>query len=76
MTVEMDSVVKRFGDRAVLSNIHLSIQKGEFVAIYGAIVHSNFAHSSSLEHSGNCARISALVLSIASYSSESSANYS
>jgi sulfonate transport system ATP-binding protein len=35
LTVEMDRVVKRFDDRAVLSDIHLSIQNGEFVAIVG-----------------------------------------
>jgi sulfonate transport system ATP-binding protein len=35
LTVEIDRVVKRFDDRAVLSDIHLSIQNGEFVAIVG-----------------------------------------
>ncbi|MEX1031334.1 MAG: ATP-binding cassette domain-containing protein [Paenibacillaceae bacterium] len=33
--VRIDSVVKRFGERAVLNDIHLNIQKGEFVAIVG-----------------------------------------
>jgi sulfonate transport system ATP-binding protein len=35
LTVEIDRVVKRFDERAVLSDIQLSIQNGEFVAIVG-----------------------------------------
>ena len=33
--VNINSVVKRFGERDVLSDIHLSIKKGEFIAIVG-----------------------------------------